>query len=334
MKAKIAVLDTKAAVEKQKLIHSGRILVDDKTVADCGVKDGDFLVLMVSSSTISKPKPSTAVPAATNVPAAEAPSVAAPAGAPSTTAASTATASVRPASTASSAFVNEAAVNSLCEMGFPKEEAARALAAAFGNPDRAVEYLMTGIPEGVAEEANAPTGADGEDESDLPAEVADAMNADPSNPLAFLRTLPQFVQLRLVVQQNPRLLGPLLEQIAQSNPEIFQLISENQEGFMSMIQAPLTETELQSLGAALDDEEHGEEEDGDDGEEGEGAELGGSGAPSSRMIQVTEEEMAAIDRLMALGFDRPRAIEAYLACDKNETVAANFLFEHMNDDDF
>lgn len=34
-------------------------------------------------------------------------------------------------------------------MGFPKEEAMRALRAAFNNPERAIEYLMTGIPENV-----------------------------------------------------------------------------------------------------------------------------------------------------------------------------------------
>ena len=42
---------------------------------------------------------------------------------------------------------------------------------------------------------------------------------------------------------------------------------------------------------------------------------------------MTREEMAAIERLQALGFSKQRAAEAYLSCDKNEEFAANFLFE-------
>ena len=64
-------------------------------------------------------------------------------------------------------------------------------------------------------------------------------------------------------------------------------------------------------------------------------ELGGlGGGPNTRVIQLSEEENAAIERLQALGFDKARAVEAYFACDKNEELAANFLLEHMGDDDF
>lgn len=50
---------------------------------------------------------------------------------------------------------------------------------------------------------------------------------------------------------------------------------------------------------------------------------GPGGAGGEQYIQVTEEERAAIERLVAMGFDRQLVIQAFIACDKNEELAAN-----------
>lgn len=55
--------------------------------------------------------------------------------------------------------------------------------------------------------------------------------------------------------------------------------------------------------------------------------MGGPAQPPPGSISVTPEEMASINNLVSLGFTKERAAEAFFACDKNEEMAANFLFE-------
>lgn len=142
-------------------------------------------------------------------------------------------------------------------------------------------------------------------EPDEPSGQADAPSEGVSadSPLAHLSTNPNFLQLRQVVQQNPQLLPSLLQQLAERNPGLAQSINDNQEDFYQLINAVPG---------------------GDGG-------MGGGQGPGPGAIQVTPEEKAAIDRLMALGFPEHVVVQAYFACDKNENLAANYLFEHGNE---
>ena len=62
-----------------------------------------------------------------------------------------------------------------------------------------------------------------------------------------------------------------------------------------------------------------------------GGMMGGGGGGGPQVLRLTEEEMAAVDRLADMGFDRTEAAQAYLACDKNEALAANLLMDSMAD---
>lgn len=60
---------------------------------------------------------------------------------------------------------------------------------------------------------------------------------------------------------------------------------------------------------------------------GMGGDGGAGGMGGAQVLRLSEEEMAAVDRLTEMGFDRTEAAQAYLACDKNEALAANLLMD-------
>jgi UV excision repair protein RAD23 len=126
------------------------------------------------------------------------------------------------------------------------------------------------------------------------------------SPLAqALQSIPNFDQVRQLMSSNPQMLQTIIQQLRNTNPQLFNLINQYPQEFIQILQ--------QGIPAA-----------------GEGA--GGGDAGAARpggpgVIQVTPEEKEAIDRLAALGFPEQVAAEAYLVCGKNEELAANFLFE-------
>lgn len=221
-------------------------------------------------------------------------------------------------------------VSEIMSMGYEREQVVSALRASYNNPDRAVEYLLMGIPaeatdllpqEPVRHSApsNPPVPATQQPQQPPAASTTGPVSANqpPSagggslptgNPLEFLRNQPQFQQMRQIIQQNPALLPALLQQLGRDNPQLLQQITQHQERFVQMLNEPRG---------------------GDTG--GEGAEAQGS--RQTNYIQVTPQEKEAIERLKALGFPEGLVIQAYFACEKNENLAANFLLQQSWDDE-
>lgn len=106
-------------------------------------------------------------------------------------------------------------VTNIMEMGYDRDMVERALRASFNNPDRAVEYLLSGIPDsGNLEELNNPVSAAGALGEDAAGNISIPASAEGNaDPLAFLRSQPQFHQMRNLIHQNPELLNAALQQV-------------------------------------------------------------------------------------------------------------------------
>uniref|UniRef100_A0A0E0M115 Ubiquitin receptor RAD23 n=1 Tax=Oryza punctata TaxID=4537 RepID=A0A0E0M115_ORYPU len=346
--------------EQQMLIHQGKVLKDDTTLDENKVLENSFLVIMLrqgkgssSSAPATSKAPSNQAPPTQTVPAA--PASQAPV-APATIVpvtvsapAPTATASPAPAVAVSSEADNygqaasnlvagsnlEATIQSILEMGggiWDRDMVLRALRAAFNNPERAVEYLYSGVPEQMDIPAPPPSiqlanpaQASQTTQPAAPSILSSGPNASPLDlfPQALpnastdaagpgnldaLRNNAQFRTLLSLVQANPQILQPLLQELGKQNPQILQLIQENQAEFLRLINEP----------AEGDDEENL---------------LDQFPEAMPQTIAVTPEENEAILRLEAMGFDRALVLDVFFACNKDEQLAANYLLDHMNEFD-
>jgi len=71
--------------------------------------------------------------------------------------------------------------------------------------------------------------------SESEGETGSSAGGTGNNYLVFFRNQKECQQMKRLLQQNPGMLNVLLQNIAHSNPELFQIISKNQEAFVHMI---------------------------------------------------------------------------------------------------
>lgn len=310
------------ALEGMKIIFAGKILEDNQTVENAGIQEQHKNIVLIakklkampqkkkeeptaSTTTAEAPKEETTAlpPTATTTPAATT--------SPSTTT-TTATIPLATATTTTpSIAVDENLVNQFLEMGFERAQIVECLQAAFNNAERAAEYLMSGIPDYVKRQLSEQQSIS---QQQVPQQTRGAQEAigdihgGSANQLAqMIQAFPQFNQIRAAIQQNPQLLTPIMQGLAQSNPELVQVINQNPEEFIRLLNEPIPQQAQQQGGA-----------------------FGGPGGmrPPPGTILVTQQEREAIDRLVGMGFERAIAIQAYFACGKDENLAANFLLEN------
>lgn len=310
-------------IDQIKLVYSGKVLQDSQTMEAVKIKEGDSVIYMISKTKKASPVPEAATSTdsqpVSQVPPADATVQSAP---------------FVPADGAASTLPEnpeiEAHILNIMDMGYERPQVEDALHAAFNDPHRAVEYLLTGIPSNlrrtlasiaaitVPEPTNAAVAAEDAPEQNMfdAAAAAAAQGQDHAGRGASVQPVnleeadmtdgEQMQMLRTALTSNPELIQPLLEQLAASNPQIAQMIQEDPEGFIRSF-----------LNASND--ELGFEIEGEDADQTEGGE-------GEIRIQVTEGDESAINRLCELGFERDLVIQIYMACEKNEEVAADILF--------
>lgn len=253
--------------------------------------------------------------------------------------------------------VSAEAVAALTSMGFPEPECRAALQAAGGNPDIAYEFLCTGIPERAYQAAPPAVPTSGGSPLIQQFRSHPQFNALKEliqrNPAA----LPQV--LSLIGQQSPQ----LLEAIHANQPEFLAMMNEpisatpapttapaaaapgfggapSPQAMLQMI-ASLPPEQRAAFASSMGMQPH--ELQGvmqmmasmppeylQQALQGMGGQGGG---PPPGSIALTQAEMDAVNRLMALGFSQAQAAQAFLACDRNEELAANFLFDGGMDGD-
>lgn len=398
VKTAIASQKPDMPANRQKLIHSGKVLKDSQTLGETGIAENEFLVCMLTKEVKAKPQTQSAPPT-TNLPVVSSPppqtsqQQASDSSTPTNTSVSQSAQSIISESTTTTpapqaqtiqappapnreTVVDPNAVRQLMDMGFPEEESTTALRAAMGNSDVAVEFLMNGIPPHALAAAGMGGGASQN------TSLNDSMDSASSGGIEQLRSHPQINELRRVVQSNPSALSQVLEAIGQQNPALLQLIHANQAEFLAMMNEPITESDSSQQSAPqggnqlppphlpsgepnpmqliqmiqqLPEEQRAAAAQslGMTPEQlqafsqmisqippdqlqhilaGMGG-AGGGGGGGGNVIRLTEEEMNSVTRLTELGFDQQDAVAAYLACDKNEALAANMLMDGWNMED-
>lgn len=325
-----------------KFVYSGKVLQNEKTFESFKVKEGDQIIFMISK--VKKaPEPTNTESSKIEEPASTLTSV------ESTTETSTAapeSSTEQPAgeftaSTFAQGSVRETAIQNIMGMGFERQQVERALRAAFNNPDRAVEYLLSGLPitEGAAavqqtaadviqsESESAPVATSTIEESpntvtptsnnlfDQAAMASERAGSGSGSGIAAGAEGDMMSQVREILQTQPEMAEVVLQQLAASNPQIAELVQSNPEAFLRYITEGDQNALAQALGVPPEYVEAAQNEEGETGEDGD-----------AYQIQITPEENDAITRLCELGFDRDLVIQVYFACDKNEEMAANLLF--------
>lgn len=340
-----------------KVCCNGAVLGADDTLAAAatyltGGADR-FLVAIVrgtkpaASSSPSPPPVAEPTTAESAVPVAAAPATSSSSSAP---APASPTASASPAVTSPSPAADDTALAQLVDMGFERQSAVHALGACGGDVARAVHTLTTGgVESGASRLGHAVRERVGISGMARLAQAARASAvardlASDDRQMAMLSRMPEVKRLLTMprlegIRERPAELHALLRRVLLS-PELQR----------HMRAGTVTDAMLEDILRPVDDRTDDQTNDTEDGAGG-GGSLAATASRAERFLSLAERRRQlgggpaleaqlgsadhdAIARLMELGgFARARVLEAFLACDKDEGLAASLLFSQADGDD-
>ncbi len=242
-------------------------------------------------------------------------------------------------------------VKQLLDMGFEKSQCEKAISAAQGSIPIAIEYLYSGIPQNLglsnnnnnnnnnSNNNNNPllSGVDIDEELDnyvngyvdeenannneIDSEFLNNIDLQDPNALSKIASV-----LKVIVKEDPLLLQEILMDIEENSPQVINYIKEHETQFKAEMEKPISEDDYKLYDSLVGGAGAEYVVEGDEGEEGEDEENGED--PFKDIIKdFTPEDNKSIDNIVAMGFSRGDAIQAYIACDKNEQSATNFLLQ-------
>jgi UV excision repair protein RAD23 len=146
---------------------------------------------------------------------------------------------------------------------------------------------------------------------------------DANTPQALLRNIASVV--KVLCYNNPSQLQNILLTLQQNSPELMELIRENEEEFKGLIQQPITDDDVKAFQDFNQQARGGQGGQG----QGQGGEPGVSRTQDGReVIRLSKQDYDSVGRLKEMGFSEMDSVQAFFACDKNEEMAANLLWEN------
>ena len=242
-------------------------------------------------------------------------------------------------------------IQQLLDMGFDKQKAFDAIQFSKGNIELAIDYLYNGKPKN--DNNNSMDCNLGDDDNDSDREEH---GEDFEDTIYLLKNLS--IIIILLSKEKGKPIEEIMAIIQKFNFRLFQFIKENEEEFKSYLSLTITDQGYElyenfkkgketfgylkfqykifdpnySDNNIINNHIYNKNESlGNDLEEE--IELDDDNNFNESHSKSKEEEKKAIKRLQELGnFSEEEAVQAYYCCDKNEELAANYLFEQANID--